>query len=235
MTKRQAINAASIALLTLAVVSGGVSGTFNRVLGARVMIDRSAQLAGGAPHEQGGEAKPAPALEASGVAASTAKVLTSVSVAEARKEANGYAIEARIVGRDGKAIADVEVAFYDVLPLLGPREMLIGTAKTDGFGTASINYLPAQGGTHTINVRPTQWDRLAATQATATIAATRVAPVTYARERLPLDPFSVRLPSIGALLVLAIWGLFALIVLGTAYLIPRGAHRSPYMGKAKEV
>lgn len=234
MTKRQAINAASIALLTLAVVSGGLSGTFNRVLGARVMIDRSAQLSGGAP-QQGGETKPAPALEASGVAASTAKVLTSVSVAEARTEANGYAIEARIVGRDGRAAPDVEVAFYDVLPLLGPREMLIGTAKTDGFGIASLNYLPAQGGTHTINVRPTQWDRIAATQATATIAATRVAPVTYARERLPLDPFSVRLPSIGALLVLAIWGLFALIVLGTAYLIPRGARRSPYMGKAREV
>lgn len=235
MTKRQAINAASIALLTLAVVSGGLSGTFNRVLGARVMIDRSVQLSGGAPHTEGGETKPAPALEVSGVAASAAKVLTSVSVAEARTQANGYAIEARVVARDGKALADVEVAFYDVLPLLGPREMLIGTAKTDGFGIASLNYLPAQGGTHTINVRPTQWDRLAATQATATIAATRVAPVAYARERLPLDPFSVRLPSVGALLVLAIWGLFALIVLGTAYLIPRGARRSPYMGKAREV
>ncbi len=237
MTRNRAATLAFVGILTAVVLIGGSTGTFGKLFGPSVMLDASGQLRqhGGAPAMSGGQPAAAPALQSSGVASAAARAFTAVSVAPARREANGYAIEARLVGKDGKGLVDIEIAFYDVLALLGPREMLIGTAKTDGFGTASIEYLPAQGGTHTVNVRPLQWDRLGATQATVTIEAARVAPATYARERLPLDPFSSRLPSIGAVVVLAIWALFAFIVLGSAYLIPRGAKRSHYMGKAKEV
>lgn len=235
MTRRRSISFAVIGVFTAVILYGGVSGLF----GPRMKLEVSGQLSGG-PH---GAAVPATTngqgavttIPVSGVATSAARVLTTVSVEPAKKETNGYAIEARVVGKDGKALPDTEVAFYDVVALLGPREMLIGTAKTDGFGIATVNYLPPQGGTHTINVRPVRWDVIAATQASTKIEAARVAPIAYARERLPLDPFSVRLPSIGAVVVLAVWLLFALIVLGTAYLIPRGARRSPYMGNAREI
>lgn len=236
MTRRHAITFASIGLLTAVVLYGGVTGSFSKLLGPRVMLDGAAQLhdSGVAPGTTGQQAPPR-VLEPSGVAAAAARAFTSASVQPAKREDRGYTLEARLVGKDGKALVDTEIAFYDVLPLLGQREMLIGTATTDGFGTASLDYLPAEGGTHTINVRPVRWDRLAATQATTTIEVARVAPVTYARERLPLDPFSSRLPSIGAAVVLVIWALFAFIVLGSAYLIPRGTKRSHYMGRAKEV
>jgi hypothetical protein len=210
-----------------------VSGLF----GPRVMLTTSGQLGPGqpaaptVPHEQAA----APALQTSGVAAAAARAFTTVTSAQAKREDKGYTLEARLVGKDGKAIANTDIAFYDVLQLLGTREMLIAVAKTDGYGVATIEYLPASGGRHTINVRPLQWDRLAATQATATIDAARVAPVVYARERLPLDPFSARLPAIGTAVVAVIWGLFAFVVLGSAYLIPRGKRSSPYMGKAREV
>ncbi len=239
MTRRHAVTLAFVAVFTAVVLYGGTTGSFARLFGPRALLDVSGQQHGGshpgAAPVTSGEQPAAPALQVSGAPAAAARVLTTVTVEPAKKEAKGYTIGARLVGKDGKALADTEVAFYDVLAFQGPREMLVGVAKTDGFGTASLDYLPAQGGTHTINVRPTQWDRLAATQATATIDAARVAPSTYARERLPLDPFSARLPSVGAAVVLAVWALFALVMFGSAYLIPRGAHRSPYIGNAREV
>ncbi|MDO8506237.1 MAG: hypothetical protein Q7S41_01365 [Candidatus Limnocylindria bacterium] len=225
-----------VAILAAFMLFGGGAGVVSGLFGPRVMLNASGQVGqhGQTTPTSSGEQAAAPALQISGVAGAAARVFTSLSVEPAAKEARGYAIEARLVGKDGKPLADTEIAFYDVVELLGPREMLIGAAKTDGFGTAAIDYLPAEGGTHTIAARPTQWDRLAATQATATIQAARVAPTTYAHEQLPLDSFSTRVPYVGAFVLLAIWALFAFVVLGSAYRIPRGAHRTPYIGRARE-
>lgn len=238
MTRGRALTLTFVAVFTAVVIYGGTTGSFARLFGPRAMLDVSGQQHGGSHPGAApvtGEQQAPAVLAVSGAPAAAARVFTTATVEPAKKEAKGYTLGARLVGKDGKALVDTEVAFYDVVAFQGPREMLVGVAKTDGFGTASLDYLPAQGGTHTINVRPTQWDRLAATQATATIDAARVAPSTYARERLPLDPFSARLPSVGALVVLAVWALFALVILGSAYLIPRGARRSPYIGKAREI
>jgi hypothetical protein len=236
MSRTRGLALIVVAFLAAFMLFGGGARAVSGLFGPRVMLDASGQLAQqgqSAPSSSG--ARAAPALQVSGVAPTAARALTSLSVQPATKEARGYALEARLVGKDGKALVGTEIAFYDVVELLGPREMWIGAAKTDGFGTVAIDYLPAEGGAHTIVARPTQWDRLAATQATATIQAVRVAPTTYAREDLPLDPFSVRVPSVGAFVLLSIWALFAFVVFGTAYRIPRGVHRSPYPGRAREI
>lgn len=236
MTRRRALTFVLVAGFTAVVLYGGSSGLVTGLFGPRVMLDVSAPLVGhpSAPAASSDQAA-APALHTSGVSGAAARVLTTVSVAPATRELSGFTIEARLATKDGKPLAETEVAFYDVVTLMGPREMLIGTAKTDGHGSATINYLPPQLGTHTINVRPTQWDRLAATQATATFDAIRAAPVTYARERLPLEPFSLRLPAFGIAAVAAVYAIFAFVVLGSLYFIPRSGQRDPYMGRAREV
>lgn len=236
MTRRRALTFVAVAALTVVVLYGGTSG-LTRLFGPRVALDVSGQQLrpGNAAPAASSDGASAPTLQASGVAISAARVLTSVSIEPARRETSGFTIEARLVGKDGKPVADTEVAFYDVVTHAGQREMLIGTAKTDGHGSATINYLPPQLGARTINVRPTQWDKLAATQATATFDATRAAPITYAREPLPLDPFSARLPGFGIAAVAAVYALFAFVVLGSLVVIPRHAQRSHYMGNAKEI
>jgi hypothetical protein len=236
MTRSRTVTFAFVAVALAAFLFGG-TGWVSGMFGPRVMLDASGQLgtrdAAPAPKTEPGAA-PAK-LPTSGAAGAAARVFTSVSAAPAAREAKGYTLEARIVGKDGKAQVGVEVGFYDRRELLGPREMLVGVVKTDGYGVASIDYLPAEGGTHTIAARPTQWDRLAATEATTSLQAVRVAPSTYARERLPLDGFSPRLPYAAAAVLFAILGLFAFVVLGTAFVIPRGARSTPYMGRAREI
>lgn len=222
MTKKNLalIGLAAVAIALLAGNGRLITGLF----GPRAMLDVSAgqgQQHAAVP-SSGTSANPQ-TLPSSGPAAAAAKATTSVSITPDTRADRGYLVDARLVTKEGKPIANALVRFYDVVELLGPREMLIGAETTDGLGTVSMFYKPAQGGTHQIIARPANAE-LAATDGRTTFDATVVAPPAYARERLPLDRFSVNLPAAGQTILLVVWGTFAFVLIGSLIRIPRGAH-----------
>lgn len=220
-------------LITAAATSGGLARI---VSGQRAMLSVSGQQS--RPHQTmpSPAASPGPqALPSSGPAAAAAKTVTSVTVTPDTRD-RGYVLDARVVSKaDGKPVANALVRFYDTVQLLGTREMLVGSATTDGQGTVTIYYKPPQAGTHRIIARPAS-GQLAATDGVATFEATTVAPSAYTRDRLPLDPFSVNLPIAGETLLLVVWGLFAFVLIGSLIRIPRGTrHDEPFIQKVREI
>lgn len=236
MTKKRNLALIAVAVVAIALLAG--NGTFVRGLfGPRAMLDVSGQQGQHAATDQGGGGiTPAgQVVPGTGPAAAAAKATTSLSVQPDSRGDRGYVLQARVATNDGKPVANAVVRFYDVVQLLGSREMLIGAKATDGQGTVSLSYLPAQGGTHQIVARPAN-SQLAATTGNASFDASVVAPSTYARERLPLDRFSVNLPVAGETVLLLVWGVFAFVVIGSLIRIPRGArNRSPLPRQAREI
>lgn len=236
MTRKRNLALIGVAVIAIAVLAG--NGSLVRGLfGQRAMLDVSAQGGQQQAAMPSSAASAAPqTLPSSGPAAAAAKAITSVGITPDTRGDRGYVIDARVVTKEGKPVANAVVRFYDITELLGTREMLIGTETTDGLGTVSLFYKPAQGGTHQIVARPAN-AALAATDGRATFDATVVAPSTYARERLPLDRFSVNLPMAGQTLLLVVWGLFAFVLVGSLIRIPRSAHRDdiPLTRKAREI
>lgn len=137
-----------------------------------------------------------------------------VSAHAAVKVENGYVLEVRLLTTDGKPVGDAAVRFYDVVELLGRREMLIGTATTDGRGTASLSYLPAQTGAHEIVVKFAGRDHYHATSGSLTLDAAVAAP-RYAAEPSGLALFSTRVPYAVGAVVLIVWALIAFALFST--------------------
>jgi hypothetical protein len=235
MTRKRNLVLVAVALVAVALVAA--NGSFVRGLfGQRAMLSVGGQQSGQQQTMPSPQASSAPqTLPSSGPAAAAAKTTTSLTITPDVRD-RGYVLDARIVSKaDGKAVANAVVRFYDVVQLLGTREMLIGSATTDGLGTVSIYYKPAQGGQHRIIARPAS-AALAATDGVATIDATVIAGASYARERLPLDRFSVNLPLAGETVLLVVWGLFAFVLIGSLIRIPRSAdHDAPFTRKAREI
>lgn len=235
MTNKRNLLLAGVAVVLIAF--GASNGDLIRSLfGQRAMLSVNGQQSG--QHQ----AMPSPAastapqtLPSSGPAAAAAKTTTSLAVTPDTRD-RGYVLDVRVVSKaDGKPVANTLVRFYDTVQLLGAREMLIGTGTTDGLGTVSIYYKPAQAGTHHILARPAN-TQLAATDGLATFDASAVAPSAYKRDRLPLDPFSVNLPFAGETVLLVVWGLFAFVLIGSLIRIPRSAHHdAPFTRKAREI
>lgn len=223
----------AMALIGAAAMNGGlVRGLF----GQRAMLSVSGQQQGQQQTMPSPAASSGPqTLPGSGPAAAAAKTTTSVTVTPDMRD-RGYVLDARVVSKaDGKPVANALVRFYDTVQLLGAREMLVGSATTDGLGTVTIYYKPAQAGTHRIIARPAS-AQLAATDGVATFDATTIAPSAYTRDRLPLDPFSVNLPFAGETVLLVVWGLFAFVLIGSLIRIPRSAHHdAPFTRKAREI
>ena len=136
----------------------------------------------------------------------------SVRVDPSKKAGAGYVVEAQVLGKDGSAVNEVAVRFYDVVDLLGPREMLIGTEPTDGQGRATLTYMPAEAGAHTVIARYVA--RSAPGEARTTFQADLSAASTYEREHLPLADVSESLPPVAAAVLLAVWALFAFALVG---------------------
>ncbi len=231
---RRLLAAAAVAVGALALLSwgGGLGGLVARV-SPGVVLDTSHTQTHAGP-AGGGAAQPV-TVAPSGADPANARVVTSVSVQRAARAGRGYTIAARLVAKDRADLNGIDVAFYDIRPLLGTREMLIGSATTNGSGVAQLSYLPAEPGKHEIVARPVSWDQLQATEAHASFQADAVAPAAYVREHLPLERFSAPLPYAAALVLVGVWGLFAFIVLGSLYVIPRHTRRAPHLAHRARV
>jgi len=149
---------------------------------------------------------------------------TSVNVAvqPAARTQQGYAIAATVRASDGKPMSEVTVRFYETVELFGSREMFIASALTDGRGDASIIYLPARTGEHELVVRFAGKNQQRPALGRTTFEASVAAPP-YRQEPMPLSAFAAGVPYAVGLIVLAVWGLIAFALFGTARGVIGGA------------
>jgi hypothetical protein len=138
-----------------------------------------------------------------------------VSTRGATKVEQGYVVETKVVSREGKPVNDAVVRFYELVDFFGPREELIGTARTDGQGVAALTYLPASTGTHDIVVRFAGQGSLVPSVGTATFEASVAAPP-YRSDEPALLAFTRLVPYAAGAIVLSVWGLIAFALFATA-------------------
>ena len=235
--KRSLVLLAVVALaLTLASRNDAVVRTVADLLGPRVALFVPARVTlqadpgaahGGNAAAPGAAAPAAPAVSRPSVSVPSAT--TTVTVQPGAKLEAGYVLEAKLVMPNGKPLNEAVVRFYEPVELLGDREMLIGSAVTDGQGRASLAYLPARLGGHEIIARSAARDQLAAAEGHTTFEAT-VAARPYRPEHQPLSAFSAAVPAVVGLIVLGVWGLIAFALFGTARSVGAGA-RVPVEGR----
>jgi len=140
------------------------------------------------------------------------------------KPEQGYVLAARLVATDGRPVNEATVRFYDLVEFFGAREMLIGSATTDGQGIATLTYLPAQLGPRAIVAKFAGRAGVAATEGRASLAAT-VAAQPYTVEPAPLSAFSSKVPYAVGAIVLAVWALIGFALIGTARGVMTGARK----------
>jgi hypothetical protein len=214
-----ALGAATIAIQPglLASLGGVRLQASDATLIAPAPVDHSAHLGGGSP-VQPPAAVPAP---------NAARV--EISVAPAEKASRGYVLGAHVSTPDGRPAGSASVTFYDVVDLLGTREMLVGTATADGRGDASLDYLPATAGTHQIVARTAGIPKTASGEARTTLDAAIAAPP-YHAEVPGIAAFQDALPyGVGVVLV-CVWSLIAFALVGTARGVARGARAEKEKG-----
>lgn len=139
----------------------------------------------------------------------------TLAVTTGAKPELGYILSASVTSPAGKAVSEATVRFYDVVDLFGQREELIGSGTTDGQGNVAISYLPAIIGTHQIVARFAGQGSLIASLGTTTFEA-KVTAKPYTVDQPPLAGFSRAVPYVVGMLVLAVWGLIAFSLFGTA-------------------
>jgi hypothetical protein len=139
----------------------------------------------------------------------------AVTTRSATKVEQGYVIETRILSPDGKPVNEAVVRFYELVDFFGPREELIGSARTDGQGNAAITYLPASPGQSEIVVRFAGQGSLLPSVGTATFEATVAAPP-YRSDQPGLLSFTRLVPYAAGAILLAVWGLIAFALFATA-------------------
>jgi len=154
----------------------------------------------------------------------------AVTASTAAKPELGYIVSATVTSPAGKPVSEATIRFYDVVDLFGQREELIGSGVTDGQGQAAIGYLPASAGTHQLVARFTGQGSLIASLGTATLEA-KVTAKPYAVDARPLAAFSNAVPYAVGLLVLAVWGLIAFSLFGTARGVVASANTSRRKGE----
>jgi len=139
----------------------------------------------------------------------------AVSATPAAKTELGYALTAKVTSPAGKPVGDATIRFYDVVELFGQREELIGTAQTDGQGSALIYYLPASTGTHKIVARFNGDGTLKPSLGVSDLELAVAAPA-YKVDPQPLAAFSRYVPFAAGAVVLSVWTLIAFSLIGTA-------------------
>ncbi|MDE3111975.1 MAG: hypothetical protein KGK34_03435 [Chloroflexota bacterium] len=164
---------------------------------------------------------------AAAAAPNAARVQLRTSAAASAPD--GYVLAASVATPDGRPAAGATVTFYEVVDLLGSREMLIDSATSDGRGNASVVYLPARAGSHEIVARSTGIAKAASGEARSTLEATVTAKA-YAPETPSISAFYNAVPYGVGLVVLAVWLLIAFALLGTARGVVRGARREEEKG-----
>lgn len=149
------------------------------------------------------------------------RVQAEVTVGQAEKVEQGYALSVKLRTSDGRPLNDTIVSFHETVELFGTREMLIATARTDGQGLGSAIYLPARTGRHEIVVRTAGGEHVAPLELRHSFEAIVAAPPYRAHEP-PLASFSAAVPYGVGVVVLSVWALIAFALLGTAGGVLRG-------------
>lgn len=161
-------------------------------------------------------------LLATGAVAAPQKATIEVTTAPAAKLTQGYVLTARIRAADGKPVNEAEIRFYEPVDLFGARDMYIGSATTDGQGTGTLAYLPAQLGSHQIIARFVGRDQITASEGRTTFDAT-VAAADYRPQPVPLAGFSTVVTAVVGVVVLTVWALIAFALISTARGVRKGA------------
>jgi hypothetical protein len=167
-----------------------------------------------APAHEAHQANSAPA-ERPAIVAPPDGARVDVSTRAAAKAEQGYVVETKVVSRDGRPVNDAVVRLYELVDFFGPREELVGSARTDGQGNAAIPYLPASIGQHNIVVRFAGQGSLVPSVGTASFEASVAAPP-YHTDQPALLAFTRLVPFAAGAIVLAVWGLIAFALFGTA-------------------
>jgi len=150
---------------------------------------------------------------------STSLELTATPAAKLEQ---GYLLTVRMRTADGRPVNEATVTFYELVDLFGARDMRIGDLTTDGQGQGTLQYLPAQLGSHQIVARFAGRDLAAPAEARTTFEAQVAAP-TYRAETVPLSAFSNAVTVAVGLIVLSVWALIAFALVSTARGVRRGA------------
>ena len=153
----------------------------------------------------------------------------TLSTAHAAKLELGYTLSVTVISPAGMPVNDATIRFYDIVDLFGQREELIGSAVTDGQGLTAISYLPAMTGAHQIVARFAGQGTLTPSLGVTTLEATVAAPA-YTVDRPALATFSAYVPYAAGVVVLAVWGLIALSLFGTARGVVARANESRRKG-----
>lgn len=153
----------------------------------------------------------------------------ALTTSPAAKPELGYTLSVKVTSPAGKPVNDATIRFYDVVDLFGQREELIGTGLTDGQGQTAIGYLPATTGTHKIVARFAGQDALIASLGTTDFEASVAAPA-YKIDQPGFAAFSRYVPLGAGAIVLAVWGLIAFALFGTARGVVASANQSHRKG-----
>ncbi len=219
----------AIPLLALAIIATAAFVAVDRgLLGGslRLQATNGGAPAGNAAHEMGNE----PAVPQAPIVPPAGGSRVDVATAPAAKTERGYVVSVRVTSPAGKPVSDATIRFYEIVDLFGEREALIGSSLTDGQGNAAIVYLPALKGTHHIVARFAGQGSLVPSLGTTTLDATIAAP-TYEVDEPRLAAFNRYVPYAAGAVVLAVWGLIALALLGTARGVFAGARQTRRKGE----
>ena len=161
-------------------------------------------------------------LFATAALAAPQRATIEVTTTAAPKLTQGYAVNVRVRGADGKPVNEAEIRFFEKVDLFGAREMYIGSTMTDGQGGGTFLYLPAQLGSHQLIARFAGRDQIAPSEGRATFEATVAAP-DYRVQPVPLAGFSTVVTAAVGVIVLSVWALIAFALVSTARGVLRGA------------
>ena len=122
-------------------------------------------------------------------------------------------------------MANRDVEFYQHVEFFGPRDALLGTAKTDATGVAVLLYQPAVRGKQSIVARLAEGGGFAKSEGTATIEI-RDVDEPYEAEPMPLAAVRQWLPAALGGVVVLVWALLLGVLVTTAAGIRAVARRS---------
>jgi len=224
--KRALITFAALGIATVALLGPGralLPGSL-RLQAPDVSLNATAPEAA-APSHNTHDANNAPATRPA-IVPPPGGARVDVTTRGATKAEQGYVLEAKVVSPEGNPVNDAVVRFYELVDFFGPREELIGSARTDGQGTAAMTYLPASIGQREIVVRFAGQGSLVPSFGTATFDASVGAPA-YRADQPALLNFTRLVPYAAGAIVLAVWALIAFALLGTARGIAVSAAQTP--------
>lgn len=208
------------AIATLAIVGAGAGGLLPG--GMRLQLPNGSNTSTTTTSTSGHDASKATEFRALSLVPPAGASRLAVAVTPAAKPEQGYLVSVQVMSPTGKAVGDTTIKFYEVVDLFGQREALIGSAPTDGQGTAVISYLPATKGAHQIVARFGGQGTLGPSVGVATLDATVAAP-TYKVDQPGFANFARYVPFGAGFIVLAVWGLIAFSLFATARGVLAGA------------